>query len=145
MEKEMQLLESHGLQPTSSRLRVIGAIMQHTDTFSLMDLENALETVDKSTIFRALNKFLERGIIHEVDDGSGSKKYCFCTCSSSESHKSHIHFTCLKCHKTMCIKNMSVPNLKLPPEFSIVETSCLIKGICPDCQRLSLIGQDGSL
>ena len=45
---------------------------------SVTDLEDKLDTVDKSTIFRTLTLFLSHHLIHGVDDGSGSLKYAVC-------------------------------------------------------------------
>ena len=133
MEKYENLLEKYGINPTSSRLIILKAIISQKDTFSLISLENIVETIDKSTIFRVLSLFLEKGLIHEVDDGSGSRKYCFCTCGDADKHKAHIHFTCIKCHKTICIKDITVPKVDLPTEYKTTEISYLVKGICPEC------------
>ena len=45
---------------------------------SMPELERLLPTVDKSTISRALTLFLAHGLIHAVDDGSGTMKYNVC-------------------------------------------------------------------
>ena len=70
-------------------------------------------------------------LLHEVDNGSGSKIYCRCECRST--HTSHIHFTCTSCGKTFCIKDIDTSSIPLPEGFTIEETNCVMKGICPDC------------
>ena len=39
---------------------------------------NALDTVDKSTIYRTITLFLAHHLIHGIDDGTGSLKYAVC-------------------------------------------------------------------
>ena len=146
MESEIKAqLEKAGITATPVRLLIYREIIRMDSAFSLADLETELETVDKSTIFRSLNLFLEKGMLHEIDDGSGSRKYCRCTCamdnaeaegsSSHHQHDSHIHFSCPECHRTFCIKDIHIPHLPTPKGFEVHETSCVMKGLCPDCAR----------
>lgn len=135
MKEIEKLLKITGIQPTATRLLIYQAIQNHNAPISLTELEILLDTVDKSTIFRALSLFTEKGILHELEDGSGSKKYCFCTHQENSNHISYVHFTCIKCHKTFCLDDLNLSWQNIPNEFSILEQSLLIKGICPQCNR----------
>lgn len=76
-------------------------MMQHKEAFSLLDLENDLDTVDKSTIYRTITLFLTHHLIHAIDDGSGSLKYAVCSNDCNcEVDDLHTHFYCEKCHRT---------------------------------------------
>ena len=66
------ILEDAGIRPTSTRLLIYGAICRMSDTFSLTSLEDELQSIDKSVIFRTLTLFHDHHLIHSVDDGSGS-------------------------------------------------------------------------
>ena len=68
-------LLSHQVRPTANRELVLRLIAESDRTVSLSDIETALETVDKSTISRILNLFLEHHLLHAIEDGSGSVKY----------------------------------------------------------------------
>lgn len=122
-----EILREHGVQATAMRVLVMRTIMEYGRPVSLNELETELETVDKSTISRALNLFAQSGILHEVNDGSGYRKFCL------HSH-SHVHFTCIKCHTTECIESVTIPQIELPRGYSTSEQSFVIKGICPRCQ-----------
>ncbi|MBO5829074.1 MAG: transcriptional repressor [Paludibacteraceae bacterium] len=135
MNKTENILIEKNIQPTATRLLVLKAIENNGAPLSLNDLENLLDTVDKSTIFRALTLFAEKGIIHEIEDGSGCRKYCRCTHNYSLAQSSFVHFTCIKCHKTVCLNAIISPNIEIPKGYSILEQSFLIKGFCPDCQQ----------
>ena len=111
-------------------------MMEFERAFSLLDLENYLDTVDKSTVSRTINLFLDHHLIHCIDDGSGSLKYSVCgedcSCSIEELH---AHFYCLKCHKTFCLRNIPVPTVQLPRNFTLESINYVLKGCCEDCSK----------
>ena len=73
-----ETLTRHGIRPTAVRLLIYKTALRFHDTFSMSELEDALESVDKSTVFRTLLLFAARHLLHEIEDGSGSTKYCIC-------------------------------------------------------------------
>ena len=75
----LKKLEQREIKPTAIRLLILKTMMQHKEAFSLLDLENDLDTVDKSTIYRTITLFLTHHLIHAIDDGSGSLKYAVCS------------------------------------------------------------------
>lgn len=130
-----EILRSAGVRPTAMRLLILREIVSIDRTFNLSEMEERLDTVDKSTLFRTLTLFQQHHILHEVDNGSGSKLYCLCTCGSPH-HTSHIHFTCTSCHRTFCIKDITTSSIPLPKDFEVEEINCVMKGLCPECRRL---------
>lgn len=129
-------LEKKGVKPTAVRILVFKALEEAQCPVSLLDLENVLETVDKSTIFRTLNVFLAHHVIHAIEDGSGSLKYEVCsneeTCSIDDMH---THFYCEKCHRTFCFQGIHVPTVHLPEGFEMQSINYMIKGICKECSH----------
>lgn len=133
-DKIVNLLTKRDIQPTAIRILVLQAMMQAGRSVSLLDLENILDTVDKSTIFRTITLFLSRQLIHSIDDGTGSFKYAVCSDSCAcEVNDLHSHFHCEKCNKTFCFKNIPTPVVKLPEGFTLNSINYVLKGICPDC------------
>lgn len=132
-----EILEKNGVKVTANRLLIYQAMVGFENTFSLTDLEDVLVTLDKSTIFRTLALFEEHRLIHSIDDGSGSLKYCLCDnlgeCSPDETH---CHFHCQKCNKTYCLNNIAVPSIRLPAGFAPHSVNYVVQGICPDCKRV---------
>ncbi len=108
-------------------------VVAHDGPFTLADMEGILDTVDRSTIFRTLTLFLTHDIIHEVDNGSGSKMYCRCECASV--HYSHLHFTCTACGKTFCLKDVDTSVISHPKGFVVKEVNFVMKGLCPECSN----------
>jgi len=123
------------IKPTSIRLLVLKAMMEAGRAVSLLDLENLLDnTVDKSSISRAINLFLSHHLIHCIDDGSGSLKYGVCdnkcTCSVADQH---THFYCEECHRTFCFKGEPVPVVEIPQGFVLTGVNYVMKGLCAEC------------
>lgn len=81
-------------KPTAIRMLVLKAMMETEQAVSLLDLENKLDTVDKSTIFRTITLFVSHHLAHSVDDGTGSLKYAVCdsecTCAVKDLHTHFI-------------------------------------------------------
>lgn len=130
----VDILTKREIQPTAIRILVLQAMMQSNRTVSLLDLENMLDTVDKSSIFRSITLFLSRHLVHSIDDGTGSLKYAVCgeTCAC-DVEDLHTHFHCEKCNKTFCLKNIPTPVVTMPKGFTLNSINYVLKGLCPDC------------
>ena len=109
--KYITRLEQHEVKPTALRILLLRTMMAHDDAFSLQSLEDELDTVDKSTIYRTITLFLTHHLIHAIDDGTGM----------------------LKCGRTFCLQTTQVPLVSLPGNFQIHSINYVLKGLCPDC------------
>lgn len=132
----IEILEHAQIRPTSNRILVYDAIADITDTFSLADVEEKADTLDKSSIFRVLCLFLEHGLIHSVDDGSGSQKFCLChNYGHCDINHFHYHFYCEGCNKTYCLPTHVDIQFSLPDGFIGHSTNFVIKGLCDRCSK----------
>jgi Fur family ferric uptake transcriptional regulator len=134
IELEQQLID-HKIRPTAMRLLTLELLRKQTTTVSLTSIENGLAPADRVTIYRTLKTFKEKGLIHTIDDGTGSPKYALC---KHENHTDihdevHVHFFCNDCETTTCLEDSHIPFVKVPSGFDISERSLLIKGSCPHC------------
>lgn len=131
------LLNRKGVKPTANRILVLRELVEASRPVSLADLEQSLGfSMDKASIFRVLELFLEKDIVHVIEDGSRSFKYELC--QSNDSHTisdSHVHFYCERCKKTFCFKAMNVPLINIPNGFYAHTVNYVIKGVCPQCSR----------
>lgn len=131
-----QTLDNAGVRVTAVRLMVWRQVRHgFDDAFGLSDLEAALPTVDRSTLFRTLNTLTEAHLLHEIDDGSGAQKYCVCHLDDTRHCEGHVHLTCTRCHRTYCLPNVRIPAVALPEGFEAEETEYVVKGICQKCIR----------
>lgn len=127
-------LEDRGIKPTANRILVLKAMSGCGGAYSLKDIEDNLDTVDKSSVFRTLRVFKEYHLIHEVYDGTGAVKYELCRCKRNERHDDqHVHFYCTSCHRTICMGNIPVPAVELPAGFEAESINYVISGVCDVC------------
>lgn len=131
-----QILTEAGIRPTAIRQMVLKEIIAYDHTFTLNEMEQRIGTIDRSTLFRTLMLFVGRKILHDIDNGSGSKLFCRCECTHSHHHAPHIHFTCTVCHETFCIKDIDISTIPLPTGYEVTEVNLVMKGICPKCKKL---------
>lgn len=134
MRQEEQILVASGIRPTAIRLMILKGIISHDHTFTLTDLEQQMMTLDRSTLFRTLMLFVKHKLLHEIDNGSGAKLFCRCECNHKHQHTPHIHFTCIACHKTFCIKDIDVSQVPKPEGYEVKEINLVMKGLCPKCK-----------
>lgn len=139
MEKEKELeqrMEQQGIKPTAMRLLVYKELERSARPLSLKELEERMETAERSTIFRTLSLFLQHHLIHGIEDGSGALRYEMCTSSNHHIHDDqHGHFYCECCQRTFCLHGIPVPHVSMPEGFIAIAVNLMIKGICPECQK----------
>lgn len=136
----------HGVRPTAVRSLILATLDKAERPISSLDIETELDTVDRSTITRTLAIFVEKGLIHLIDDGSGSAKYESCRSHShacthddaSDMHLGkhddlHVHFRCTSCGRTECLPSSPIPHVSLPEGYTPVSANYIITGICADC------------
>lgn len=127
-------LNEKSVKPTAMRTLVLKYMLEHVNPVSLADLDDALDSANKSTLFRTLKTFEKNNLVHTFDDGTGKLKYALCTesCDSSIDHQ-HFHFNCIKCGKTFCLSSIKLPAIELPLNFKLKESNLVLKGYCSNC------------
>ena len=56
----VQLMQEHGIRPTAGRVLVLRTLLAEGRPLSMTEIETVLESVDKSTVSRALAAFRDR-------------------------------------------------------------------------------------
>jgi Fur family ferric uptake transcriptional regulator len=131
------LLEEHGIKPTANRLLIVKALGAQRHPVSVKDLEDSLLTLDKSSIFRVLTLFREHHLVHAIETGEGIVKYELCLShSEAEDDDEHVHFYCERCHRTICLHDIPVPQIPVPKGYRAEGTNVLVRGICDRCLKL---------
>ncbi len=130
----LQLLERAGVKPTANRILVMKALMAADSPISLIELEDTIETLERSSILRVLNVLLDNHLIHIMEDGRGISKYEVChsheACSLDDMHP---HFYCEECRRVYCFDDISLPHIAIPEGFHATSVNFMLKGICPEC------------
>ncbi len=119
------------------RLLVLEFLTGQTTAISLTGLENSFERSDRITLFRTLKTFQKNGMVHSVDDGTGTTKFALCEegCECDIQRDLHVHFHCRICSETFCLPKYKIPEIDLPEKFSAEEANLVVKGVCGKCKE----------
>lgn len=133
---EEQTLKNAGIRITAVRLLIWRTMRREfAGIFNLADLEKVLPTVDKSTLFRTLTLFSDNHLIDAIDDGTGSQKYCVRSTDDPLEGVRHVHFSCRVCHRTVCLTDITLPEVSLPEGYTADDIEYVVKGVCPKCRK----------
>lgn len=134
-QKAEEVLKEWGIRPTPVRTLVLKALLRAKRPVSALEIEMALQTVDRSSITRTLSAFAESHLIHSISDGSGAMRYELCNEPTTEKHTDeHAHFHCRKCGKTYCLPELRLEIPAIPKGYEGESISFIITGVCPTCK-----------
>jgi len=129
------LLKRYNLRITEIRKSVLSMFTANVKKgLSHNFIEKAITNSDRVTLYRTLKTFEEKGIIHQVNDGSGTAKYALCSsaCNHLKHFDNHAHFYCNNCNETICLDNTQTA-FSAPNGFQLTETQIIMKGLCNNC------------
>lgn len=132
-----QLLRQHRLKITVPRLSVLSIVLEKETATSQPELEKMLgDTIDRVTLYRVLNIFEEKGILHKILDLNGTATYAVCSeyCPQHPHQEEHVHFTCSKCNSIYCLNDVQIPEIDIPKGFKIETVGISAVGICDKCK-----------
>ena len=130
------ILKKNRLSVTASREKILNLFLDQTGALAHGDIEKrAGEKFDRVTIYRTLQAFVEKGIIHTIPTADNSILYALCKddCEEGHHHDHHVHFVCKQCHHTYCLDNVVTPDIKLPAGYSAKQIEVVVEGICKQC------------
>lgn len=136
MINSQSVLSKHGISKTKFRTDLLTLFLKAKQSYSVDNIYKKFSSVNKVTIYRALDHFEQKGLIHQVPDHNGVKKYALCSqdeCSrNAHSHK-HGHFICFTCNQTFCLNDLQVPEINNLEGFYIKELKLILEGYCKKC------------
>src|SRR4249920_4189346 len=112
-----EILKKNQLSVTDSRSKILELFLQQYGALAHGDIEKKSgASFDRVTVYRTLQTFVEKGIIHTIPTADNSILYALCRdeCSEGHHHDHHIHFVCNICHNTYCLDDVVTPEIKLP-------------------------------
>ena len=131
-----EILKRNQLSVTESRRKILDLFQQTNNALAHADIETQTgEQFDRVTIYRTLQTFVEKGIVHTIPTADNSVLYALCKseCSEGHHHDNHVHFICDKCDTTYCLENIIIPNVQLPEGFNATQTDLVVSGLCKNC------------
>lgn len=133
-----QILEEHKIRKTQTRSLVLNCFLQSELALSHHSLEKMLpKSVDRITLYRTLNKFVEHGVLHKIEN-AGQTHFALCQSCDKHNHTdNHIHFQCVDCSSIQCIHQREDIKYTLPKGFAVKQVEVLVKGVCKLCSKKS--------
>ena len=121
------------LRKTKSVKIVLNEFTVNSSATSVIALIERLKSeMNKTTVYRILEKLEDDGILHSFLAKDGLKWYAKCRgCSSTTHHDVHPHFQCLECGKVDCLKmNFIIPEIA---NRKVEVSQILLQGKCEEC------------
>lgn len=131
-----ETLRRNQLSITDSRKKILALFIRTNGALAHADIEKESGTeFDRVTVYRTLQTFVEKGIIHTIPSADNSVRYALCkdACTEGHHHDDHVHFMCDDCGTTYCLDNVSVPSVSLPNGFMVTQTDVVVSGKCRNC------------
>ena len=138
MENEiLSILKKNQLSITDGRRKILELFLQSNGALAHADIEkNTDAAFDRVTVYRTLQTFVDKGIVHHIPTTDNSILYALCKdqCEAGHHHDNHVHFICDNCNKKICLEDVTVPTVKLPKGFKPRHSEMVVNGICDDCK-----------
>ncbi|PTX44346.1 Fur family ferric uptake transcriptional regulator [Christiangramia gaetbulicola] len=131
------VLKEHHIRPTAIRLLMYKFLSERDIAVTLNDIESGFDKSERTTLYRTIKTFEKKGLVHQIDDGTGIAKYALDEKGTGENQSQdlHLHFHCEKCNETICLTDHKIPHISLPKGFVSKDMNLVIKGICDKCSE----------
>ena len=133
----LSILKKNRLSVTDGRKQILTLFLKSPGALAHADIEKETDAAfDRVTVYRTLQTFVDKGIIHHIPTTDNSILYALCkdNCEAGHHHDNHVHFICNECNKTICLDDVIVPEVKLPKGFKPKHAEMVVNGICDDCK-----------
>ena len=133
----LDILKKNQLSVTEGRKKILGLFLESPGALAHSDIEkNTDAAFDRVTVYRTLQTFVDKGIIHNIPTSDNSILYALCkdNCEAGHHHDNHVHFICDICNKTICLDDVTIPEVKLPRGFKPKHAEMVVNGTCDDCK-----------
>ena len=136
-QEAISLLKSHSLSVTEGRKDILLLFLSRKGALTHADIEKKFgQTYDRVTIYRSLQVFVQKGLIHSIPTKDNNIRYALCKdeCASGHHHDHHVHFVCKRCDTTYCLDEVATPSIKLPKGYTANQLEMVVSGVCQSCQ-----------
>ena len=131
-----KLLKTRNLRVTELRVALLEIISNLGKAVSYQEIQNSLIKFDRITLYRTLNAFIERGILHKIilEDNQNFYALCSVECTKDKHQHQHIHFQCNQCREVSCLESKEPIELDISNHL-VDEIEITVSGLCQYCHN----------
>ena len=133
------ILSKNHINRTKFRTDLLNLFYTSSKSLSVEDIMSFFsKSINKATVYRSLDSFENKGLIHRVPDSNNCKRYSLCKdneCSATSHNHNHGHFICYSCNQTFCLEDIESPEIPSIKGFNIKELKLTFEGYCISCTK----------
>jgi Fur family ferric uptake transcriptional regulator len=135
-----QLLQTASLRRTPVRLGVLELLSRGGDPLAVTDMLQQLPRgTDAVTVYRTLNTFTRKKLIHRVRGEDRTWRYALSSARAETPEHQHPHFVCEECGSVRCLSSATVPSrfvsaLRVGGDYAVRYAEVVLHGLCPQCR-----------
>jgi Fur family ferric uptake transcriptional regulator len=135
--KAKELLTNNGLNRTKMKVSILVELSRAKTPLSAAEIHQELgdESCNKSTVFRTINQFKDKGLVREINLGEDFNRYEIINPDHEHSHHHH-HVRCRECGDIKLIEKCDLsPFEKMISKLGYKEMEHYLEftGICSKC------------
>ncbi len=129
-ENARAILKQYRVSITKARVVMLDYFLQTHEALTQQYFLNSPSFhLDRTTIFRTLNLFVEKKILLRIPSADGINRYLMLQTKDSV----YSNFVCKNCKKIIPLEIIAHPKLKLPKGFKFQSTEISVSGLCGSC------------
>lgn len=135
------VLGGAGLRRTPVRVGVLELLGHSASPLAVPQILERLPVgTDAVTVYRTLNTFMRKRLVHRVRGEDGTARYAIGGTAAQPSQHQHPHFVCQDCGRVECLSGSQVPgrllrSLGIDGGYQITYAEVVLHGLCPRCRR----------
>ena len=127
------------------RVQVIELLLRSGRPLSVPQILGKIKAshVDTVTVYRTLNTFARKKLVHRVRGEDRSWRYALSVdlpgSTATPPQHQHPHFVCDRCGKVECLQRSRIPgslldSLGIDRHYAVSYSEVVVHGQCPKCQ-----------
>lgn len=143
-----KIFQEKYIRYTKKKGLILEKIIDLNHSFSANDLHISLQKssdINRSTVYRALARFKEAGVVREFLGEDGTLRYDFI----DERQNPHPHFECRVCSRRICLDELGfyagIYLSKLAKGHKIERIDLSFSGVCKECLQKNISEKGNTL
>ena len=131
-------LRKSGLRRTPVRASVMEVLTRGGRPMTVTQILARLKGVDTVTVYRTLNTFVRKKLVHRVRGEDRSWLFAISDLDRPALEHLHPHFVCDECGKVECLGDAQIPqtlvrSLGVGSQYDVTYPEVVLHGVCPKC------------